>query len=83
MSAFLFRRCATVCGTVVSVGSFTAVETSFLCRYLGHRRFADMIQFNADKKHWESVCKRCGVRMIRTREGWQVQQAEPPGGPTA
>jgi hypothetical protein len=54
-----------------------AVETSFLCRYLGHRRFADMVQFNPADKHWESVCKRCGVRMFKTRDGWKVRQPKP------
>jgi hypothetical protein len=49
----------------------------FLCRYLGHRRFRDMIQFNGADNHWESVCKRCGVKMVRTRGGWEAREPKP------
>jgi hypothetical protein len=41
---------------------------------VGHSRFRDMIQFNGTEKHWESVCKRCGIRMIRTGEGWKIRE---------
>lgn len=57
------------------------METSFLCRYLGHSRFRDMIQFNGAEKRWESVCKRCGIRMVRKREGWTVEPRETQGSP--
>jgi hypothetical protein len=51
-----------------------AMNFEFLCQYLGHRRYRDMIQFNGAEKRWESVCKRCGVRMVRTRDGWKLEE---------
>ena len=49
-----------------------AFSAKFLCRYLGHRRARSAIQFNSIEQHYESVCKRCGVKLVRTvdRQWW-------------
>jgi len=45
----------------------------FLCRHLGHHRARKSIQFNSNEQHYESVCQRCRIKMVRTREGeWRV-----------
>jgi hypothetical protein len=54
-----------------------AMNLEFLCRYLGHHRMRDMIQFNGAEKRYESVCKRCGVKMIKTREGPWIELNKP------
>ena len=50
-----------------------ALPNKFLCRHLGHRRSRSAIQFNSIEQHYESVCKRCRVKMVRTAEReWKV-----------
>jgi hypothetical protein len=53
-------------------GRRMAFSAKFLCRYLGHRRARSAIQFNSIEQHYESVCKRCGVKLVRTadRQWW-------------
>lgn len=45
----------------------------FLCRYLGHHRDRSGVQFNSLDGRYESVCKRCRIKMVRTPEReWKV-----------
>jgi len=45
----------------------------YLCRILGHRRLRNAVQFNSAEQCYESVCKRCHVKMLRTCQGdWSV-----------
>ena len=47
--------------------------TDLLCRHLGHHRARKSVQFNSNEQCYESVCKRCRIKMIRTPEGeWRV-----------
>lgn len=46
---------------------------NFLCRHLGHHRDRAGVQFNSLEQCYESVCKRCRIKMVRTPEReWKI-----------
>lgn len=45
-----------------------------LCSLVGHRRSEGRAKFNYKAQQWESVCKHCGVPMVRIEHGgWRLK----------
>jgi len=47
----------------------------FVCTIAGHRRSAKQARFDYDAQRWRSVCKHCGLPMVRETGGvWSLTE---------
>jgi hypothetical protein len=53
-----------------------------LCSLSGHRRSAKLAKRNFHAEQWESVCKHCGISMVRIARGeWRIRnEGDQPAG---
>lgn len=56
----------------VALGRFMMSLQSLLCRFIGHKRSDEAVEYHRRLRRYVSVCERCGLPLIRRKGGrWE------------